>query len=103
MKAPNRIEVSDDAQWVTFAWGDRADIVEAAELREACICADCRSDAGAARKAAVLTGQTPVTIEGAELRGAYAVNFAFGPDHHATGIFTWDLLRAMGDEPTTDP
>jgi DUF971 family protein len=92
--APDRIEVEERAR-VTLTWGDDTYTLDAATLRAACACADCRSDQGIVRKQAVLGGPAPVTIDGAELRGAYAISFLFGPDHHGTGIFTWDLLRAL--------
>ena len=39
-----------------------------------------------------------VTIEDANLVGAYAINLVFGPDGHATGIFDWETLRVLGRE-----
>ncbi len=65
-------------------------------VRAACMCAECRSDQGMARKKAVLAGERPITIETAHLTGAYAITFVFGPDGHGTGIFTWDQLRELG-------
>lgn len=62
------------------------------------MCAECRSDQGMARKKAVLAGERAITIDHAELRGAYAISFTFGPDSHSTGIFTWDLLRELGED-----
>lgn len=84
---------------MVLTWEDGTTSIDARTLREACACADCRSEAGMERKAQVLSGSRPVTIERAELRGAYAVNFVFGPDHHGTGIFTWDMLRSLGGPP----
>lgn len=92
--APDRIAVEERSR-VVLTWGDDTHVLDAATLRAACACAECRSDDGMIRKKAVLGGPTPITIDGAELRGAYAVSFLFGPDHHGTGIFTWGLLRAL--------
>lgn len=38
-----------------------------------------------------------VQILKVDLVGAYALNFTFSPDSHATGIYPYDLLRDMGD------
>ena len=70
---------------------------DARTLRAACSCAGCRSDPGKKQTAAVLGGPVPVTIDHAELKGAYAISFTFGPDGHSTGIFSWELLRALGE------
>ncbi len=96
METPERIEV-DDRTRVTLTWSDRTVEFEARDLRQACGCADCRSEPGKWRTAAVLGGAQPITIDHAELRGAYAINFTFGPDGHSTGIFTWDMLRGLSD------
>lgn len=37
-----------------------------------------------------------VDVTGAEAVGAYAVRFTFS-DGHATGLYTWDRLRMIGD------
>lgn len=98
MEAPQKIEV-ESGERVVLTWIDGTATIDARTLREACQCADCRSEAGTRRKSEVLSGSRPITIEGAELRGAYAINFVFGPDGHGTGIFTWDLLRRLGNRP----
>ena len=103
METPSNIEVSGRAT-VTLTWDDGPTEISARRLRAACVCADCRSDVGAARTEKLLASGVPITIDGAELRGAYAISFRFGPDGHGTGIFTWDLLRTLGgdeDGPTT--
>jgi DUF971 family protein len=38
------------------------------------------------------------TIAEARLVGSYGINFTFSPDGHHTGIFTFDQLRALGDQ-----
>jgi DUF971 family protein len=91
-----KIEVAGRSH-VTLTWENEVTELEASRLRGACVCADCRSEPGMKRTAAVLAGDRPVSIERAELRGAYAINFTFGPDGHDTGIFTWDQLRDLGN------
>ena len=96
METPHKIEVSDRTR-VTLTWSDKTVAFEARSLRQACSCADCRTEAGVKRTAALVGGPHPITIDHAELRGAYAISFTFGPDGHSTGIFTWELLRALSD------
>lgn len=96
MDVPARIEVEDGAV-VTLTWEDgTATSLKAELLRGACQCATCRDPSGEAATASVLDGPTPVTITNAALVGAYAVNFSFAPDGHATGIFPFERLRALG-------
>lgn len=67
--------------------------VPAAELRQACECATCLGPDGAAVGIDLLE----VRIVDAALVGAYAINFTFAPDHHQTGIYPFDRLRALGE------
>ena len=93
---PIRIEV-EQGELLILTWedGTRSEI-RASVLRAACLCADCRSEAGAIRKRQVLTRPEEVRIGSAHIVGAYAVSFGFEPDMHRTGIFTFDQLRALG-------
>lgn len=100
MNEPDRIDVEGGTR-VVLTWEDQAQTaVTARTLRAGCPCADCRSEAGAARLAAILAGPVEIRIETAHLVGAYAVNFEFAPDSHRTGIFTFDRLRELG---STEP
>jgi len=38
-----------------------------------------------------------VTIDGWDYQGNYAVRFQFS-DGHATGLYSWDYLRRLGEE-----
>ena len=72
---------------LTITWeDDRVDRIPAAELRSACPCAACQGN-----------GVVPVGVAVAEVRavGAYALGITFSPDGHATGIFPFEMLRAM--------
>jgi DUF971 family protein len=96
MIEPARIDVEGGTR-VVLSWEDQTQTaVTARTLRAACQCADCRSEAGASRMAAMLGGPVEIRIETARLVGAYAVNFEFAPDSHRTGIFTFDQLRQLG-------
>lgn len=98
MDPPSKIEIKNRSH-VTLTWDNGPTRLEARALRAACACADCRSEPGIKRTAAVLGGTQPITIDHAELKGAYAISFTFGPDGHSTGIFTWELLRALKRPP----
>lgn len=92
---PERIEVVEQSQ-VILTWEDETTTtLTAATLREACQCAECREEPGRRQTERVLAGPEPVTIEDATLVGGYAINFVFGPDHHATGIFPFPALRGL--------
>ena len=96
MEVPSLIEVADAVRLVlTWEDGTRTTI-SAPALRAACLCADCRSEAGGQRKASVLSDPESIRIEGANMVGAYAVNFIFAPDAHHTGIFSFEQLRDLG-------
>ena len=94
MELPTRIEV-ESGERVVFEWpdGDRQQL-SAKELRESCPCAGCREQMSAG--VAVLTDAAAVRITAAELVGDYAINFVFEPGNHHTGIYSFDLLRAIG-------
>lgn len=88
MQTPQRIEVGGGSSLIV-AWADgREDRFEADTLRSACPCAACRGEAAA----------SGASIEAARLVGEYALGITFGPDGHATGNFSFDLLRRLGDE-----
>jgi ATP-binding protein involved in chromosome partitioning len=96
MAEPTKIEVEGGS--VRVEWDDgRSDVMSAAELRLACPCAGCREPGVRERLAAA--GLSGVSVTGARLVGGYAVGFTFGPDGHATGIYSFSLLRTIG-EPT---
>jgi DUF971 family protein len=72
---------------LAITWEDgRVDRIGSAELRSACPCAACQGN-----------GAVPSGVLVAEVRavGAYALGITFSPDGHATGIFPFEMLRAM--------
>ena len=99
MDVPARIEV-EEGERVVLTWEDGTTTeLTAPELRAACQCAACREPSGEAQTAAVLGGPLPVRIDEAKLVGGYAINFVFTPDGHGTGIYPFEVLRAL--RPTT--
>lgn len=79
---------------LVLTWPDGAvTSVAAPALRAACECAICLNSLGTGAS----TGEAAsVRILEATLVGAYAINFTFAPDHHHTGIYPFDRLRALG-------
>lgn len=94
MHEPRTIELEGGRDLVV-TWDDgRTDRMSAAVLRGACQCAACRSAA---------TPLSPKDLESTKILkvafvGAYAINLTFSPDGHATGIYPYALLRALGDD-----
>ena len=105
MDVPVRIEV-EDGERVLITWEDGpASELTARDLRAACQCAGCREDAGIAATQALLAGDLPIRIAGTKIVGNYALSFDFEPDGHGTGIYSYDVLRALAAEisATVDP
>ena len=71
------------------------------QLRWACPCAECRGEAGApGRLARIKTlGAEELTVKDVTLVGQYALQIAFDSGH-ATGIYTFPYLRALGSSET---
>jgi DUF971 family protein len=93
MITPTKIDVQQGERLV-IEWQDgRVDTIEATALRQACPCASCRT------ASSPLTLPNPATcrISDASLVGAYAINVVFAPDGHGTGIYSYDILRKVGD------
>ncbi|MDP8959603.1 MAG: DUF971 domain-containing protein [Actinomycetota bacterium] len=97
MDVPASIEI-EEGERVVLTWEDGSSTtVGARELRRGCQCASCREPGGRAATQAVLEGQQSILIRQARLVGAYAVSFVFEPDAHGTGIYTFDMLRELGE------
>jgi DUF971 family protein len=93
MITPTKIDVQQGERLV-IEWQDgRVDSIEATALKEACPCASCRT------APVPLLRPDPATcrISDASLVGGYAINVVFAPDGHATGIYSYNILREMGD------
>lgn len=71
------------------------------ELRESCPCATCREQRSQPPQAVLLPvlsarDLAPLKLNGAKPVGQYAYSLEFS-DGHDTGIFTFDLLRELGE------
>jgi DUF971 family protein len=90
---PVELVLSADRRTLAVAWDDgAADRFDAAHLRAACRCAQCRRAAVDGRVAAPDPALTIATLH---LIGDGAVNIAFA-DRHARGIYPWTYLRRLG-------
>jgi DUF971 family protein len=98
---PTSLKLTDDRS-LLIEWSDgqrRRYRVKA--LRDACPCATCREKRTAPQDPLALptlsAGQlAPLSILGMKPVGNYAYTIAFS-DGHDTGIFSFELLRELGD------
>lgn len=100
---PTKLEKTEDGQLVIH-WSDQhVRKYGFRELRDACPCATCREkrkqDHQPAELLPVLSPAElqPLDITGMKPVGSYAYTVAFS-DGHDTGIFSFELLRALGTE-----
>jgi DUF971 family protein len=81
-----------------IAWEDgRRSTYTGVQLRWACPCAECRGEAGAPGRLARVKHLDPdeLRIKDVQLVGQYALQIAF-ESGHATGLYTFSLLRQLG-------
>ena len=66
------------------------------QLRGACLCAECRGEAGAPGRLSRVKNLAPeeLRLQDVSLIGQYALQIAF-QSGHATGLYTFSLLRAL--------
>ena len=86
--------------FLAIRWNEGSEsVVPLEELRRRCPCAECSGEpdvTGAVRMPAQRRSLTPESFElrGFERVGANALALTWG-DGHSSGIFSWDLLRAL--------
>lgn len=100
--SPTAIERLDGRR-LRIRWSDGVSRdYTARELRDACPCATCREKHGAPapdpmQLSVIAPEETaPVDIAGMRPAGAYAYAIRFS-DGHTNGLFTFDLLRSLGE------
>lgn len=85
---------------VRFVWDDeREDVWGARELRLACTCAHCQSEATGERLLDPASVPEGLTVRDMHLVGNYGVGIQFS-DGHGTGIYRFRELRARRDRGT---
>lgn len=100
---PTSLKLTDDRK-LLIQWSDgRTRRYTTRALRDACPCATCREKRSAPppdpMSLPVLSKAelAPLTIAGMKPVGNYAYTIAFS-DGHDTGIFSFELLRELGEE-----
>src|SRR5579863_8765068 len=101
---PIALERLPDAR-LRIAWSDDvARVYAIQQLRDACPCADCREKRTTAELNASIMPDIsgpeelrPLTLSGMKPVGNYAYSLTFS-DGHGTGIYTYDLLRELGEQ-----
>lgn len=99
---PVALKMAPD-QRVSISWNDgQTRLYAARELRDRCPCATCREKRSAPEAPAnplqvlSVAEVAPVRVTGMRPVGQYAYAISFS-DGHDTGIYTFDLLREIGE------
>ena len=98
---PTNLSIVEDTR-LLIEWSDgQQRYYSFRELRDRCPCATCREKRGQPQPANLLpvlsaAEAQPLRIEGMKPVGTYAYKIAFS-DGHDTGIFSFELLRTLGD------
>lgn len=98
---PQRFETVGD--FLAVRWSDgQESVIPLEELRRNCPCAQCAGETdltGRVHRVGAVPTFTDASFQVLkwERVGHYAVQ-AFWADGHETGIFTWDLLRSLGED-----
>ena len=80
-----------------IAWeGGHQSTYSGEQLRWACPCAECRGEGGSTGRLARVKSLAPdeLRVQDVSLVGQYAIQIAF-QSGHATGLYTFSLLRAL--------
>jgi DUF971 family protein len=95
-----RFDYDEPARALVVEWGDGAvQRIPFAVLRSACPCAVCKGEMGRPGRFDVKPGLEPGEDELADINlvGLYGLGVRWG-NGHDTGIFTFEYLRALGDD-----
>jgi DUF971 family protein len=91
------VDVDRDRQVMVIEWeGGHRSVYSGEQLRWACPCAECRGEGGSAGRLARVKSLAPdeLRVQDVSLVGQYAIQIAF-QSGHATGLYTFSLLRAL--------
>ncbi len=85
---------------LALAWADGGEtFIDLKKLRQACPCAACQGEPdamGFVVKPRVVHTERSFKLLRMQQIGGYAMQMTWG-DSHSTGIYTFDLLRSLGD------
>jgi len=93
MIEPKKMEVHQGESLVVEWHDGRIDTIGANVLRDSCACASCRN----APYPVPPADPARCRISEISVVGAYAIAVAFTPDGHSTGIYTYEMLREIGE------
>ena len=95
---PTNIRALQAEQVLEVTWpDDRVDRLRYHHLRSECPCASCRNEWTGERVLDPASIRPDLKLTGMEHIGTYAVQLAWN-DGHSSGLFTWETLRALGDQ-----
>jgi len=98
---PTKLELTTDRRQLRIEWNDdQVRQYGLRALRDACPCATCREKRSAPQPMLPVLADVeapPLTIQGMKPVGSYAYTIAWS-DGHDTGIFTYELLRELGEK-----
>ena len=93
--APTDVALEDDGKALVLTWPDGArTVLPARTLRQQCPCAACVDEWTHQRTLAPESVAADMKVRELTPVGNYAAQLHFS-DGHATGIFTWALLREL--------
>lgn len=100
--SPIGIRAHQAKQILELTWPDGGvDRVEYRQIRGQCPCASCRNEWTGERILDLSTIRPDLRLEGMEAVGSYAVRLTWN-DGHDSGLFTWETLRKIAEEPAQD-
>jgi DUF971 family protein len=95
---PTDIRALQAEQVLEVTWPDaRVDRLAYHFLRSECPCATCHNEWTGERILDPKTIRPDLKLVGMDNIGTYAVQLAWN-DGHSSGLFTWETLRALGDQ-----
>ena len=98
-EAPSNIRAHQSDQVFELTWPDGTTArLPYRYLRGECPCASCRNEWTGERILDPGTIRADLKLEGMEAVGNYAVRLGWN-DGHSSGLYTWDTLRKLCDEP----
>jgi DUF971 family protein len=101
-EAPTNIRAQQADQALELTWPDgRVDLLAYRHIRSNCPCASCRDEWTGARILDPAAIRQDLKVEGMEPVGSYAVRLVWN-DGHGTGLYTWESLRTLAEEPTRE-
>ncbi len=94
---PSNIRALQAEQVLEVTWPDgRVDRLSYLTLRSQCPCAGCRDEWTGRRILDPGSIRPDLKLAGMDNIGTYAVQLAWN-DGHSSGLYTWELLRSIGD------